>query len=281
MYRGQVMGWKTINNKRYYYHMTTINGVTQSTYKGNGIDALLCEYIVAQRKAAREQRKADNAALVAQIELDEQSLIQYHESMTDLYRVWKIAEGFHLHSGVWRKRGMVTRRPIMTQSSANIMPPSHDEIMKAIEKEKVRREFAAGNVDQLIKRYRGNPAVTALECLLSAIGDDAYHHQEACRRKFRKLRQALAGPDPNPIVELLASRVALAWFDVHFADASFYVRMNLDDFALVESFDRRRHRASRRLNQAIKQLSDVQNTTSSDVYRKMPRFEFMSAVGAN
>jgi hypothetical protein len=245
------MGWKTINNRRYYYHMTTLNGVTHSTYIGNGIEAIMCESLVAERKTAREHRKADNAALVAQIKLDEQPLIQYHKSMTDLYRAWKIAEGFHLHSGVWRKRGMVTRRLIMTPLFDNIMPPSNYEIMKAIEKEKVRREFEAGDVDRLIKKYRGNPAVTALECLLSAIGPDAYYHQEACRRKFRKLRQALAGPDPTPIVELLASRVALAWFDVHFADASFYVRMNLDDFALVESYDRRRHRASRRLNQAI------------------------------
>jgi hypothetical protein len=267
------MGWKTINNIRYYYHMTTLNGVTQSTYKGNDIKAIICEYRVAQRRAAREQRKANNAALVAQIELDEQSLVQYHTSMTELYRAWKIAEGFYLHSGTWRKRGVITRRRLM------LMSP--DEMRKAIEQEKVRREFAAGDVDQLIKRYRGNPAITALECLLSAIGPDAYHHQEACRRKFRKLRKALAGVDPSPIVELLASRVALSWFDVHFADASFYVRMNLDDFALVESYDRRRHRAARRLNQAIKQLADVQHTTSSEVRGRMPRFEFMSAVGAN
>jgi len=151
-----------------------------------------------------------------------------------------------------------------------------DDVHKAIEREKARREFADGNVKQLIKKYGGNAYTNAFECLLTMMTVNE-HSKQAFREKAKLLKVALVGQEPSAIVSMMVQRVILGWLDVHYADALFYVSSHDSDLARVDYLDRRRHRAARRLNQAVKCLADVQRTTTEVVHNRISRFDLIRA----
>jgi hypothetical protein len=155
---------------------------------------------------------------------------------------------------------------------------SPDEIGKQLDRERARREFESGDEDALIRKYGADPAHVALECLLESMSTDEYR-KEAYRHQFSRLkRKLLAGRDPSTIEGLMASRVALDWIDVHYADAWFYTSANDQDIKAVEFLDRRRTRAARRLTRSIKCLADLQKTTEESINKQIPRFRMSSSL---
>lgn len=259
------MGWKTINNKRYYYHMFKHNGSVRSRY----VPADLAEYFEREtraRKAARQDHRDQLAKLRAKIAVEEQPLIDYDAAMASLYAAYKISEGYHLHSRSWRRTDPIYRRRGM-----NIQSP--EERSRDIAAEMARRAVAAGEVQGFIDKYHGHADQNSLACLLRviAVNDKA---KEAYRLRVKQLAESLAGSNPTAIVKIMAMRVAVGWLDVYLSDSIYYMWMDGHDIERATYFDERRGRAARRLIQAVKCLADVQRIKVGDVNTRLPRFEF-------
>jgi hypothetical protein len=85
----------------------------------------------------------------------------------------------------------------------------------------------------------------------------------APRRKVALLAEQLAGPKPTPLVKLLASRVALCWLDVHFADVHCLAMIGLTTLASSDEdySERRQNWAHRRFLSACRTLAVCQRLT--------------------
>ncbi len=96
--------------------------------------------------------------------------------------------------------------------------------------------------DSLVKVYTKSPLV-----------------QEALRFKLNALRQEIGGPDPSPLEDLLARRIAACWLQVHYLETMY--AQNLKNCGLTgrqsESFQRSIDHAQRRYLSAIKALVQV------------------------
>jgi hypothetical protein len=257
------MGWTSKYNGRKYYYQTirSTDGTFIRLYKGNGEEARRIAEEVENRRSSRKAR----LALQEQLDQAENPVSNFAHACQKAYVEYKTVLGYYLHKREWRKWG------------ARHMP-SRDEIQKLLDRERARRQFESGDEDALIKKYFADPPHVALECLLKSMptneyNKEAYRHQFACLK-----RKLLAGRDPSAIEGLMASRVALDWIDVYWADAWFYLSTNDSDIKAVDLLDRRRSRAARRLTRSIKCLADLQKTTEESVSRRMPRFEFEACM---
>jgi len=83
--------------------------------------------------------------------------------------------------------------------------------------------------------------------------------QEALHSKLNALRREIRGPDPSPLEDLLAQRIAACWLQVHYLETMY--AQNLKNCGLTgrqsESFQRSIDRAQRRYLSAIKTLVQV------------------------
>ncbi len=83
--------------------------------------------------------------------------------------------------------------------------------------------------------------------------------QEALHSKLNALRREIGGPDPSPLEDLLAQRIAACWLQVHYLETMY--AQNLKNCGLTgrqsESFQRSIDRAQRRYLSAIKTLVQV------------------------
>jgi hypothetical protein len=254
------VGWKTIKGRSHYYHMINDHGQIKSVYiKNQDVDAI--DGAIQERKQGRLAR----IALRKRLDKAEQPIIALSDAALIIYIKYKYLTGYHLHKRQWRK-----------QRARHMLSP--DEIGMQLDRERARREFESGDEDALIRKYGAEPAHVALECLLASMSTNEYH-KEACRHQFSRLkRKLLARRDPSTIESLMASRVALDWIDVHYADAWFYMSTTDLDIKAVDLLDRRRTRAARRLTRSVKCLADLQRTTVESVSRRMPRFEFEASI---
>jgi hypothetical protein len=80
------------------------------------------------------------------------------------------------------------------------------------------------------------------------------------RQQARRLREELSGVAPSAVVKILVNRVILCYFDAY--DADFTAGAVPGDIPLRDFYDRRRTRASRRLNDACKALAMVRRLES-------------------
>ncbi len=96
--------------------------------------------------------------------------------------------------------------------------------------------------DSLVKVYTKSPLV-----------------QEALRFKLNALRREILGPDPSPLEDLLAQRIAACWLQVHYLETMY--AQNLKHCGLTgrqsESMQRSIDRAQRRYLSAIRTLVQV------------------------
>ncbi len=83
--------------------------------------------------------------------------------------------------------------------------------------------------------------------------------QEALHCKLKSLRREIGGPDPSPLEDLLAQRIAACWLQVHYLETIY--AQNLENNGLSgrwsESMQRSIDRAQRRYLSAIKTLVQV------------------------
>ena len=83
--------------------------------------------------------------------------------------------------------------------------------------------------------------------------------QQALHSKLNALRQEIGGPDPTPLEDLLAQRIAACWLHLHYLETIYAV--NIENNGLSgrwsESMQRSIDRAQRRYLSAIKTLVQV------------------------
>ena len=83
--------------------------------------------------------------------------------------------------------------------------------------------------------------------------------QEALHCKLKSLRREIGGPDPTPLEDLLARRIAACWLHLHYLETIY--ALNVENNGLSgrwsESMQRSIDRAQRRYLSAIKSLVQV------------------------
>ena len=103
-------------------------------------------------------------------------------------------------------------------------------------------DWAGTAEDSLVKLTAKNPLV-----------------QEALHCKLKSLRREIGGPDPSPLEDLLARRIAACWLQVHYLETIY--ADNVGNHGLgskwSESLQRSMDRAQRRYLSAIKSLVQV------------------------
>jgi hypothetical protein len=266
------MAWVTTNGRRYYYHSYVANGMHRSTYIGTGPEAEAYAAAVQKRKAERTDRKRRRQELAKQILVAEQPLVAAHKAANATYVTWKIASGWYRHQCRWRKRGVTNMRTVRKSGGS--------DVLRAIESERAKREFDAGQVDVLVQKYNGDIAETALKCLLSIMTDDPYT-REAYRASFQRVKDDLIGNDPTPIIAMAGHQLALSWMDASYWDAFFYTHAHGDNMTAIEHYDKRRARAARRLMRSIKVFAEICKTTIPEVNHRLSRFDLTKVVHAN
>jgi hypothetical protein len=264
------MSYEQRNGKFVYYHKTRVGRRVVATYLGDSPMGEELDREVQARNAERLERREQFAMVRAQLDPLDLILAHYHNEIQELYNAWKLSEGYHRHEGRWRKTGKFTMR------RRKVDDEEKKEIMRQIEAEKARREFANGNLQELLKKYNALPNHTALEALIYMITDNE-HRKEAYRQQFKRMKTELLAGNESPIARLLAERVALTWIDVHHSDVSFYVNSHDPDLRLVDYMDRRRTRASRRLIKEITALADCLKCTTDEIKSKLPALHFISS----
>ncbi len=83
--------------------------------------------------------------------------------------------------------------------------------------------------------------------------------QEALHSKLNALRREIGGPDPSPLENLLAQRIAACWLQVHYLETVYAVNVENNGLSgrWSESMQRSIDRAQRRYLSAIKTLVQV------------------------
>ncbi len=83
--------------------------------------------------------------------------------------------------------------------------------------------------------------------------------QEALHSKLNTLRREIGGPDPSPLEDLLARRIAACWLQVHYLETIYAVNVENNGLSgrWSESMQRSIDRAQRRYLSAIKALVQV------------------------
>jgi hypothetical protein len=101
----------------------------------------------------------------------------------------------------------------------------------------------------------GSPAEFFRRELFKAYGHNVIL-QEALRRKLDKIQRDLEGPDPTPLIRLLAERAALCWFQVHRYELVNETAREMT-FRQAEFNQRKIEAAHRRFISALKTLATV------------------------
>ena len=99
-----IMGWKTINRRRYYYKSERDGGRVKTTYVGPGESGVLFSLLAledrAEREAEREQRKFERE----EFEAEEKTVADWFDDVQAAAEDAMIAAGFHKHKGQWRRK---------------------------------------------------------------------------------------------------------------------------------------------------------------------------------
>jgi hypothetical protein len=98
------MGWKTINERRYYYKSRRVGGRIETTYFGTGEPASLMARIdefeqlerAAERWAEREEREESAA--------EHKAIADWFDGVQAVADAAMAEAGFHKHRGQWRRK---------------------------------------------------------------------------------------------------------------------------------------------------------------------------------
>jgi hypothetical protein len=248
-----IMAWRSSisGHRKYYYHFTRDDDHVTATYIGDPELAERLDSAIRQRKAERLAR----LALQERLDHAEQPVIAFANACNSIFIAYKYSTGYYLNKRVWRKRG-------------HKLMLSHEEIQKQLEQEQCKREFETGDEDELIRKYKATPAINTLDLMLDTMGADGFQ-KEAYRHQYSRMRRRLlAGQGASTIVGIMAGRIALDYLDVYYHDQMYYINLDNDE-KVVESIDRCRTRASRRLVRSIRAFADLTRTSINDVQKSV------------
>jgi hypothetical protein len=256
------MSWKTVKSNKYYYKNHKHDRKVCTSYFGRGSLAEAVAWLDARERERRLERREQHRAQRDRLAAIEAAVVEYYRRIDELFAGLMRINDWHLRRGEWRRNGKVTRRSMRKL-------PNMDKLFEA---ENVRREFEAGNVAELIKRYRGDMAANAIEAIVSRATDDPAQ-REALRRQAVKLREDLAGPAATPIERILAERVAVSHLDSYYSD----ILAQSDSFMQLGDFlQRRQDRAHRRYLQAVKTLALCRKLETTTIREAVDRLQLVS-----
>jgi hypothetical protein len=135
--------------------------------------------------------------------------------------------------------------------------PSLEAIGFAVRAEQAKRTFDnSPDPAALIELHQGDPSKTSMELLIHLLSLEEFQ-REALRRQGQRRREELAGPDPSAIERTLADRVVVCEFDLSYYNICVIKADIFEQKATAELYDRRRHRAHKRLMSALRTLAIV------------------------
>lgn len=251
------MPWKRRGDRQYFYRSRRVGGRVVTEYVGTGT---LGERAAAEIECDRESCVAARAAEQqrGREEREWQDKVDRVVSETCGLAAWIMqAAGYHRHDrGPWRKRrGMMSQGgdPAegegMVEGSSATVPAGRSPAAKP-----ARRPA--------VPLGRG-PDRTALRMLAEHYcGADAAgrRSRERLVAEAEEMARELAGPDPTPLVMVLAETAALAWAELRLSQASVHAA-GQRSIAQADEAGRRIDRAHRRFLRAAKVLSDVQRVS--------------------
>lgn len=227
------MPWKARGDREYFYESRRVNGKVEAVYRGTGpiaeLAAAMVEAVRREREADREvvrgERREERAWQAERDEWVGRSLAQAAAAMR--------AAGFHRPDrGRWRKRRGGMR--------------DEDALARLAE----APDVLGWGVDQL--------AVRSLADRYCCKGEDPARSHRNLRRQVRGMAEELAGPDPTPLVRLLATTVALAYAELRLMQTAVNVTAGSGHpIALADHKERSLDRAYKRFLKASKALADV------------------------
>jgi hypothetical protein len=105
-------------------------------------------------------------------------------------------------------------------------------------------------------RELGDRSRTAVLVVIDLTAEGNVAVKEASYRKARELEAEVAGNDPSPLEKLLANNIVIAWLSAAEAEVTAAVAKGVTP-AQADYLDRRRHRAHKRLESAVKAMAVV------------------------
>lgn len=247
------MGWKTINNRLYYYRNARQNGRVVTTYWGRGDSAWLMAEIDQHEAGDRRARAVlDRERRILDRELDDE-IDRLVDAGKDRASDYLKARGFHRHKGQWRKR----RQRIDTMNpTANQLPkiPNVSDACPSVTE-------SPSNPRSLFGLDSWTASVVAEKLTGEAVGGDQH---TGVVEDIMAHASELAGPNPRPIERTLAESASLAWAALRFTEASELAAGSRSLALAAYSLSRLDH-AHRRYVSALKTLAQVRRLSGPSV----------------
>jgi hypothetical protein len=262
-------------SRPYYYKSFRKDGRVTSRYVASGQVAEAMGWLDADTRArnARQQAKLDkqmaaldarSRALDAKLRqawlIDQASalavddlLVRWCAAVEGVFREAMAAAGCHQHKRMWRKRRMDINTRIKSERRIQDLwnriasgdPSAYRHVKLAFD----------GAPDESIEAGGGNLAARVVEGLTDRLAGKHLYRREAITRKLAKVRADFEGPNPSPGERLLAERAAVCWLATYEADLTCMNRIELTDVKLANFYEKRRERAQRRFESAMRALA--------------------------
>jgi hypothetical protein len=262
------MSWKTVNSNSYYYHNFKEFGKVRTWYVGRGPSAaaIACCHGHARDRRARARLKARELVEAGRrlVEADRRRIIHLGEIIDRAM----VAAGYYKHKGTYRRRGVVTMRTLRDYAN-------DPNLSMALRRESARRHFATLDGDELtaeIDQYAVDvEAIAAHELVAKVTGDPM--QQEATLRRLDRAGDELAGPDPSPLVRLLARTVPVLTLerDVASVKSRRVDAEGMPSSSINKDLWKIRDFVERRLNAAIRTLAYVRRVEQSAIRQAVDR----------
>lgn len=296
------MGWVERGSGRYYVRSVWVRGRPVTRYIGRGeVADIVARRDAIEREWKRFRRREFEEERVWLQETEEQ-VIRACDQVEPLASAALVAAGFHKHNrGVWRRRIMkneVNKAPESLDDALKAAllphpgrelplpdddstPPEQDQsfrpILDLIERAQAGDESARPQLRRVLAHPQGQALMVQIcggdlarrvrDALIAQVSSGNIMVEEATRARVETLRDELAGPDPGPIVRVLAERAALCWLDAHAADLAFLENMKGMQLTEAEFRERMRARANARFLAAARSLMQVQKLAASAIRR--------------
>jgi len=258
------MSWKLINGNKYYYQSIKEGRRVRSLYVGAG--ELAVRVAEADRRRGDLRREATTSRRSAReaLEAADRSQAAACAAVGAVVRLAMASAGYHRPGrGPWRRRrmaGEIARRAAPAPSAGPAGGESGALVLRVLQGDEsalpdFRRLLAAEPARMLATADRSLTYLVE-EAAIDRIAGDCLFTKATLPVQMEAMRRDLAGPDPSPVVRLLASRAALCWLETIDWDMRAAREAGATE-AREDHLDRMRGRAVRRHLAALQALAQV------------------------
>ena len=267
------MPWKVRDGSLYYYRSIRRGGRVASEYVGRGeVADLVAKADAARWAQGRRRAEAWRAERTRLDDVDRSQTMRF-ALVEALVGMALESAGYRRHNrGEWRARrmGNKARTPAIAKPEAPPGRVGREEAIEVLRRAergdksalpRLRELFGADSGGLLLGICGGDLAARAEAAATGRMAGTQLAFKEALTTKLAALRRELAGPEPTPVVRLLAERVVLCWLDAHDWELRHNQAMERAgglSHSQSEHFQKMRDRSHRRYLQALKALAQVQ-----------------------